>query len=81
MPGHGFSSWQGLSALTSLTLTGCSGLTDAGLAALAAAVGGRLQQLGLPGCRGLSDEGVGALAVATNLRSLNLSSNRGLTGR
>lgn len=79
--GTGFSSWGSVSALTSLTLTGCSGLTDSGLAALAAALGPQLHELALPGCRGLTDEGVGALEVATNLRTLNLSSNRGLSGR
>lgn len=48
---------------------------------MAAAVGQQLQELGLPGCRGVGDEGVAALAAMTNLRKLNLSSNRELSGR
>lgn len=80
--GRGFSSWGCVSSsLTSLTLTGCSKLTDEGLAALAAVLGPQLQDLGLPGCRGVTDAGVGALQVATNLRTLNLASNKGLSGR
>lgn len=51
------------------------------MTAVAAALGPQLQELGLPGCRGVADAGVGALQVATNLRTLNLASNRGLTGR
>jgi hypothetical protein len=80
--GSSLGSWGCAAAsLTSLTLTGCSNLTDGGLAALAAALGPQLQELGLPGCRGVTDAGLGALRVATNLRTLNLASNRGLTGR
>jgi hypothetical protein len=79
--GSGFSSWSGLSSLTHLSLTGCSGLTDSGLAAVAGSLGGQLQELQLPGCRGVSDEGVAKLAVMTGLRTLNLSSNRALSGR
>jgi hypothetical protein len=81
LPGSGFSSWSGLSSLTHLSLTGCSGLTDTGLVAVAGSLGGQLQELHLPGCRAVSDEGVAALAVMTGLRTLNLSSNRALSGR
>lgn len=81
VPGVGFSSWSALSALTCVRLTGCSGLCDAGLSALAVALAGVLRELQLPGCRGVSDVGVAALSVVTGLRALNLSSNRALTGR
>lgn len=79
--GVGFSCWSALSALTCVRLTGCSGLCDAGLSALAVALAGVLRELQLPGCRGVSDAGVAALSVLTGLRALNLSSNRALTGR
>lgn len=83
LAGSGFGAWTGLSHLTCLRLTGCSGLTDAGLQALAASSSIRhsLRELQLPGCRGVGDEGVAAVSAVTGLRVLNLSSNRGLSGR
>lgn len=55
---------RGAPALTSLDLTGCSGVTDAGVAHLAS-VAGRLESLKLDGLPELSDDGLDALCPPT----------------
>lgn len=62
---------RGAPALTSLDLSGCTGVTDAGVAHLSSLVvapagggggsGGRLERLRLDGLTGLSDDGLDAL--------------------
>ncbi|KAK3241197.1 hypothetical protein CYMTET_49014 [Cymbomonas tetramitiformis] len=66
-----------LTALTSLNLSYCSGVTDEGVGALASLT--TLTSLDLSYCSGVTDEGVRGLAPLTALTSLNLSYCRGVT--
>lgn len=56
---------RGAPALTSLDLTGCISVTDAGVAHLASLAGHRLESLRLDGLPELSDDGLDALCPAT----------------
>lgn len=61
----------GLSSLCSLNLSYCAGVTDAGLALLAAFPG--LRQLYLRGCANISDAGLSYLHALTKLQTLELT--------
>jgi hypothetical protein len=78
--GVGFSSWGSMQGLTRLNLSGCGGVSDAGLAALATECGG-LRELVLAGCKAVTDAGVAELAQLRWLRQLNMTSNRSITHR
>ncbi|WIA09588.1 hypothetical protein OEZ85_008980 [Tetradesmus obliquus] len=78
--GSGFSTWGGLQELTRLNLSGCGGVCDAGVAALARECKG-LRELLLAGCRAVGDEGVRELRALRRLRRLNLTSNKNITHR
>ncbi|WIA29665.1 hypothetical protein OEZ86_012149 [Tetradesmus obliquus] len=78
--GSGFSTWGGLQELTRLNLSGCGGVCDAGVAALARECKG-LRELLLAGCRAAGDEGVRELRALRRLRRLNLTSNKNITHR
>jgi hypothetical protein len=78
--GSGFGSWGSAQNVTRLNLSGCGGVCDAGLAAIAQQFGG-LRELVLAGCRAVTDEGVAALVQLRCLRQLNLTSNRTITYR
>lgn len=66
--GAGFAAWGPLApSLATLQLPHSGGLGDAGLAALAAAIGGpkgRLQELNLKHCKAVTDEGLRSVAAA-----------------
>jgi hypothetical protein len=78
--GVGFGGWGFAQNLTRLNLSGCGGVCDAGVQAIAQQFGG-LRELVLAGCRAVTDEGVAALVQLRWLRQLNLTSNRNITYR
>jgi hypothetical protein len=78
--GVGFSSWGSMRDLTRLNLSGCGGVSDAGLAALARECGG-LRELVLAGCKAVTDAGVVELVQLRWMRQLNVTSNRSITYR
>jgi hypothetical protein len=78
--GLGFGSWGLMRGLTRLNLSGCGGVCDEGVAALAKECSG-LRELVLAGCRAVTDEGVAELQQLRWLRQLNLTSNRHITHR
>lgn len=79
--GQGFAhAAQGLSSLTDLQLSGCTAVTDAGLAVGVARLS-QLRSLDLKSCSEFGDIGLAQLSRLTRLSALSTAGNRSITHR